>query len=313
MSCITGRMFGAWKMNVKLETTQNPIKPDDDVITRLSRRVRSARKAQGMPRRVLSEKSGVSPRYLAQLEAGEGNISVMLLQRVAAALEVKIEDLLCGEAALSRDAQHVGQLYQTANPDTQQDVLKLLAARSSANMRAQRVCLIGVRGAGKSTLGRKAAAALNIPFVELAAEVEARAGVPVATIMAEQGEDAYRAFEREAVDDIIRKNERLILAASGGVVSQMQTYERLKSYFHTIWISTSPAEHIARIREQGDLRPMEGHAQMMEHLKTMLSMRAPLYAQTLAQVNTSNRPEQSSVNDVLTTISKNRFIEKRGP
>ena len=180
-------------------------------------------------------------------------------------------------------------------------------------MRAQRVCLVGLRGAGKSTLGRRAAQALRIPFVELKSEIENRVGMPVSEIMALYGQDGYRGFEAEAIEAVIQQHERVILSVGGGIVAETETFTDLLSRFHTIWIRTSPAEHMERVRAQGDLRPMEGNPQAMDQLKALLGAREPLYGRAQAQVDTSNRPEQSSVNDVLTTIAKHRFIDKPGP
>lgn len=288
-------------------TTPNPL------IERLAVRVRAARKRSGIPRRELSERSGVSPRYLAQLETGEGNISVLLLQRVAAALDLKIEELLSEAGTLSDDTQRVARLYQQAPADIQGRVRGLLAPQNGAGMRAGRICLVGLRGAGKSTLGQRAAEALRIPFVELKTEIENRVGMPVAEIMGLYGQDGYRALEAESVEAVVQAHERVIMAVGGGLVEEADTYQRLCSWFHTIWIRTSPAEHMERVRGQGDLRPMAGNPQAMEQLKSLLAARTPMYAQALAQVDTSNRPEQSSVNDVLTVIAKNKFIDKPGP
>jgi XRE family aerobic/anaerobic benzoate catabolism transcriptional regulator len=288
-------------------TSQSPL------IERLSERVRAARKAAGIPRRELSERSGVSPRYLAQLESGEGNISVLLLERVATSLGLKVEDVLSDFGPLSEDTQRVARLYQGSSAEMQGRVRGLLAPQNQTAMRAQRVCLVGLRGAGKSTLGRRAAQALRIPFVELKSEIENRVGMPVSEIMALYGQDGYRGFEAEAIEAVIQQHERVILSVGGGIVAETETFTDLLSRFHTIWIRTSPAEHMERVRAQGDLRPMEGNPQAMDQLKALLGAREPLYGRAQAQVDTSNRPEQSSVNDVLTTIAKHRFIDKPGP
>lgn len=289
------------------------ITPQSPLIVRLSERVRAARKTAGIPRRELSERSGVSPRYLAQLESGEGNISVLLLERVAIALGLKIEDFLSDGGPLSEDTLRVARLYQASPSNIQGRVRGLLAPQNEAAMRAQRVCLVGLRGAGKSTLGRRAAQALRIPFVELNSEIEARVGMPVSEIMGLYGQDSYRAFEAEAIEAVIQSHDRMILAVGGGIVAEPDAYADLLARFHTIWIRTSPAEHMERVRAQGDLRPMEGNPQAMAQLKTLLATRDPFYGQALAEVDTSNRPEQSSLNDVLTTIAKHRFIENPGP
>lgn len=295
-------------------TPLKPSPPDvaDALIERLARRVRAARMALGLPRRAVSEMSGVSPRYLAQLEAGEGNISVLLLQRVAKALNVRIEDLLAEEAPMDADVERVACLYSTAPAAIQGRVRAMLAPENPVTLRAQRICLVGLRGAGKSTLGRLAAEKLKVPFVELNTEVEAEAGVPLAEVMSLYGQDGYRALEAQAVARVIERHDKLILAVAGGIVAETDTYAQVLERFHTIWIRTSPAEHMTRVRAQGDLRPMAGNPAAMDQLKAFLTARSPLYERALAQVHTSGKPVQTSVNDLLATIAKNRFLDSIG-
>ena len=283
------------------------------LIERLAKRVRAARTAQGLPRRLLSERSGVSPRYLAQLEAGEGNISVLLLSRVAAALNVKIEDLVSDEGPLEDDVARVATLYRAAPAPVQGRVRALLAPDHPMAQRAQRVCLIGLRGAGKSTLGQAAAEKLKVPFVELNAEIERAVEMPLDEIMALYGQDGYRALEAEAVTRVLQTYDKLILAVAGGIVAEPATYAQVLARFHTVWIRTSAAEHMARVRAQGDLRPMAGNPAAMDQLKHFLTARTPQYQQAQAQVNTASKPVQTSVNELLAIIAKHRFLESIGP
>ncbi|MFT6675732.1 MAG: XRE family aerobic/anaerobic benzoate catabolism transcriptional regulator [Sulfitobacter sp.] len=282
------------------------------LIARLAARVAEARKLRGLSRRVLSEMSGVSPRYLAQLEAGEGNISVLLLQRVASALDLRIETLLAEVTPLDHDVERVSALFRQAPLEVQHQVRSLLAPQNPKLMRAGRICLIGLRGAGKSTLGRLAGAALGIPFVELNQDIEASADMPLAEVMAFYGEDGYRKMEAEALEKVSARHDRVILAVAGGIVAEPDTYARLLERFHTVWIKTSPAEHMQRVRGQGDLRPMQGNPAAMAHLKTLLESRIPLYQKAEAQVNTTNRAERSSANDLLAVIAKYRFLDSAG-
>jgi len=295
-------------------TSPKPI-PDGAIpmIARLATRVRATREALGLPRRELSERSGVSPRYLAQLEAGEGNISVILLDRVATALNVRIEDLLSETPPMHGDVARVARLYQAAPEAVQGRVRALLAPQNPMALRAQRVCLVGLRGAGKSTLGRMAAERLKVPFVELNDEIEAEAGMPLSEVMALYGQDGYRRFEAEAVARIIDRHDKLILAVAGGIVADMSTYDQVLERFHTVWVRTSPGEHMTRVRAQGDLRPMEGNPAAMDQLKALLSTRLPLYERALAQVDTSGKPVSTSLNDLLALIAKHRFLESLGP
>lgn len=295
-------------------TLTRPIsEPAESLIERLARRVRAARTSQGLPRRLLSERSGVSPRYLAQLEAGEGNISVMLLSRVAAALNIKIEDLLSDAGPMEDDVARVAALYRTAPSPVQGRVRALLAPEHPMAQRAQRICLIGLRGAGKSTLGQIAAEKLKVPFVELNAEIERAVEMPLEEIMALYGSDGFRTLEAEAVTRVLQTYDKLILAVSGGIVEAPATYAKILSRFHTIWIRTSAAEHMARVRAQGDLRPMEGNPAAMDQLKHFLTSRAPQYTQALVQVDTASKTVQTSVNDLLAVIAKHRFLDSIGP
>ncbi|MEO0667232.1 MAG: helix-turn-helix transcriptional regulator [Pseudomonadota bacterium] len=270
-----------------------------EIMERLATRVRAARSALGLSRRALSERSGVSPRYLAQIEAGEGNISVILLDRVASALDVRIEALVSATDPIDAEAARVMQLYQ--------------AAQNPAILRAQRICLVGLRGAGKSTLGAQAAEKLKIPFIELNDLIEAQSGMPTSEVMALYGQDGYRAIEAQALDEVVASHNKLILAVSGGIVGAPATYAQVLERFHTIWIRTSPVEHMARVRAQGDLRPMEGNPAAMDQLKALLEARTPEYERAFAQVDTTTRPVQSSVNDLLAIIAKHRLLNGLGP
>lgn len=276
---------------------------------RLAARVRERRKAQGLPRRVLSEMSGVSPRYLAQLEAGEGNISIGLLHRVATALDISVEALLAQNALPDFDATCVAQLYGQAPEVVQQQVRALLAPQNPAALRAGRICLIGLRGAGKSTLGKLAGDALGLPFVELNREIEQHSGMPVSEVMAFYGQDGYRALEAEAVSRVVTRHDRMVLAVAGGLVAEDATYHQVLERFHTVWLKTSPAEHMDRVRAQGDLRPMRGNPAAMEHLRALLKERMPLYERAQVQVNTSNKSVTASLNDLMKVIASQGFLE----
>ena len=278
------------------------------LIRRVGERVREARERKAIPRRVLSEISGVSPRYLAQLEAGEGNISIGLLQRVAAALDTPI-DALIGEAApLPPEALLVAERFGAASPETRDEVLRLLDPAPASGRRAQRICLLGLRGAGKSTLGALAAARLGVPFLELNREIEAQSGMPVEEVMALYGPEGYRRLEAQAVDQVIAGQDRLILEVAGGVVAEPETYGRLLARFHTVWIRTSPDEHMARVRAQGDERPMAGNPEAMERLKSLLTSREALYGRALAQLDTSCRRVGESLEALLALIAERRFL-----
>lgn len=285
-----------------------PHETSSDLIARLAVRVSEARRLKGYPRRVLSEKSGVSPRYLAQLEAGEGNISVLLLERVARALDLRVETLLAEENPPDNDLDRIAALYREAPELVQERVRALLAAQNPRMMRAGRICLIGLRGAGKSTLGKMAGDALRLPFVELNRDIEAEVGMPISEVIALYGEAGFRAMEADALERVTARHDRMILAVGGGMVAEPVTFARLLERFHTVWIQTSPAEHMQRVRAQGDLRPMEGNPAAMQQLKSLLEARSPLYRQATAVLNTSDKTPRSSLNDLLAIIASQRFL-----
>ena len=205
--------------------------------------------------------------------------------------------------------QRVAALFRQAPIDVQQKVRSLLAPQNPNVMRAGRICLIGLRGAGKTTLGKLAGEALNIPFIELNKDIESEADMPLAEVMALYGQDGYREMEAEALERISARHDRMILAVAGGIVAEPTTYARLLERFHTVWVKTSPPEHMQRVRAQGDVRPMQGNPAAMTQLHELLKIRTPLYNQAEAQVNTSNRAVRSSLNDLLTIIAKRRFLD----
>ena len=284
----------------------------DDASVRLIRavgdRVRRARERQGMPRRVLSEVSGVSPRYLAQLEAGEGNISIGLLQRVAQALDHKIEWFLAEDDPWSSDVLRMADLFRAATDDQRRAVMQVLMPHAGTAERGRRIGLLGLRGAGKSTLGRMAAAALGVPFVELNDEIEAQSGMPVDEVMALYGQEGYRKLEAQALDRVIADHDALVLAVAGGIVAEPDTFETLLNRTHTVWVRTSPDEHMARVRAQGDTRPMAGNPEAMEQLRSILLSRSAQYERAQAQLDTSGRAVDASLAELLALIDRQGWL-----
>lgn len=275
---------------------------------RVGERVRKARERKGIPRRVLSERSGVSPRYLALLEAGDGNISIALLQRIAEALDHRIEWLVGEDDPWTSDALRMADLFRSAPSDVRARVMDLLAPLPEAAQRRHRIALIGLRGAGKSTLGAMAGAALGLPFVELNREIEDQAGMPVNEIIAFYGQEGYRRLEAQALGRIIATHEAMVLAVAGGIVAEPDTFKTLLAQFHTVWIKASPAEHMARVRAQGDMRPMSGNPEAMEQLRFILTSREALYDQARAKLDTSGRTPQQSCDDLVALIRAQGFL-----
>ena len=284
----------------------------DAFLRRVGERVRDARRRKGLSRKVVSEQSGVSQRYLAQLERGDGNISIALLRRVAIALGVPIDWLVRDDDPWASEILPVVGLYQRASADQRTRVLEILDPESPDLRRGRRITLIGLRGAGKSTLGRLAADALGIAFLELNDEIEQVSGMPVAEVMALYGQEGYRQLEAQAVERVAATHEQVVLAVAGGIVSEPRTFDFLLRHFHTVWLRAQPEEHMARVRAQGDERPMAGNPSAMDELKSILTSREALYARAQAQVNTSGRTLDESLRDLLGVIAENRFLDRRG-
>ena len=247
--------------------TSPAAKAVDALQERVGQRVRNARETKGIPRRVLSEISGVSQRYLAQLESGSGNISIALLYRVAEALDLSLESLVSDTELTLKPEPKIGELYENASEDIQAKVMQLLSPPHVQKARAKRVCLIGLRGAGKTTLGQKVSHRLDIPFVELNTVIEELGGMAISEVMELYGQEGYRRLEAQALQHIIDTRESLILAVAGGIVAEPETYTTLLNHFHTVWVRTTPEEHMTRVRAQGDTRPMAGNPEAMEQLK----------------------------------------------
>ncbi len=277
------------------------------LIIRVGKRVRKARERKGIPRRVLSETSGVSPRYLAQLEAGEGNISIGLLQRIATALDHRIEWLMGEDDPWDSDVLRVADMYRSSNAEVQQRILQILNSDSTGANRGHRICLVGLRGAGKSTLGALAGKAVGMPFVELNHEIEEQSGMPVAEVMAFYGQEGYRKLEAQAISRIIATYDTMILAVSGGIVAAPDTYNQLLENFQTVWLKTTPEEHMARVRAQGDERPMAGNPEAMEQLKSILASRETLYEKAMAQIDTSGKTVNASLSELLDVFEARNF------
>ena len=276
------------------------------LLARVGERVRKARDLKGVSRRILSETSGVSPRYLAQLEAGDGNISIGLLTRIALALDLRIEWLLVDDDPWTSDVIRVTESYRVADALTRQKAA--LNPDQPDAMRASRVCLIGLRGAGKSTLGRLAAERLNTPFVELNREIEDQSGMTISELLALYGQEGYRKLESQALSRVVATHETVILAVAGGIVAEPETYNQLLKSFHTVWLRATPDEHMNRVRAQGDTRPMAGNPEAMEQLRAILTSRETLYSRAEAEIDTSGRTVDQSLDALIGLIEDRHFL-----
>jgi len=272
-----------------------PVDADPEFLVALGQRVREVREQRGMVRKALSHQAQVSERYLAALEGGEGNASVGLLRRVAAALGVRLVDLLDG-SELTAEQRSLRRFIDTLPPNLHADALQHLtqAFGQDAAVRRKRITLVGLRGAGKSTLGGALGRALRRPFIELDREIEREAGIALAEVFLLYGQAGYRRIERRCLERIIQAQENIVLEVGGGIVSEPETYDLLRLNCFTVWVKASPDEHMSRVLAQGDLRPMAGHAEAMEDLRKILASREPLYARADVTLDTSGRSVEES-------------------
>jgi XRE family transcriptional regulator, aerobic/anaerobic benzoate catabolism transcriptional regulator len=279
----------------------------DDYLCRLGERVREERARRGMTRRILARDSGLSERYLAQLESGKGNLSIKLLRRVGDALNLPLPRLLGGEPAEPREFGRIVELLRRLPPHRLGEARALLDAHFTASdreVRQRRIALIGLRGAGKSTLGNLLARHLEIPFIELDAEIEQDFGLSLGEIFALSGQSAYRRSERRALEGVLDRHPRFVLAAGGSIVAEAETYDELLSRCFTVWIKTSPEEHMSRVIAQGDLRPMSDNKEAMGDLERILRARTPLYARADAAIDTAGCPVETSFSSLLAILPK---------
>jgi XRE family transcriptional regulator, aerobic/anaerobic benzoate catabolism transcriptional regulator len=281
----------------RIRPVQNlaPASRDGEFLTGLGLRVRTAREERGLSRRVLAEAADVSERYLAQLESGEGNASVILLRRVAKALGMRLTDLL--DADQSAALQRINRLVDGLPARRHEEVLQKLISEfgTEEGLRRKRIALIGLRGAGKTTLGTALAKELRRPFIELDAEIARDAGMPLSEIFLLYGASGYRGIERRCLLRLVNSQSDIVISVGGGVVSDPETYQVLLANCYTVWIKASPSEHMSRVIAQGDMRPMKGHAQAMDDLKAILAARDPLYARADKAVDTSGESVEKSL------------------
>ena len=262
--------------------------PEKAFLEQLGQRVRTMRALRGMSRKVLAKVSGISERYIAQLESGKGNVSIVLLRRVSNAMGAHLEDLIPA-ADPAPDWQVIRDLMRKASPSQIAQAKDVLAGHSTSAHRASfsGIALIGLRGAGKSTLGKLLAKRIGWDFVELNKEIERENGLSVAEIINLYGQEGFRRLEQAAVQQLLARKELMVLATGGGIVSEPLTFDLILSSFYTIWLKAEPEEHMARVRKQGDLRPMADDRSAMAELRNILKSREPLYARAAAVVDTA--------------------------
>jgi XRE family aerobic/anaerobic benzoate catabolism transcriptional regulator len=269
------------------------------LLDRLGSRVRHERTRCGFSRKQLADRSGISLRFLAQVEAGQANISLQRLEEVATALGVPLTFLLdpqpLEELSLPGELQH---LLASRTPDEMSEILDWVTERFDQR-KQRRVALLGLRGAGKSTVGRHLARALNLPFFELDALIEDAAGLSLQEIFELQGQAAFRELEHRTLVRFLSQHTDGVLATGGGIVTARETFQLLQRACVTVWLRARPEDHWNRVKQQGDQRPMQGHPAAMQELRSLLATRESTYGQADLMVQTSGRP----VEDIAGSIA----------
>lgn len=272
-------------------------------LLRLAERLREARAERAMTRSALARHSGVSLRFLAQLEAGRGNPSLTVLRRVAGALDLPLESLV-SESPRPVNQALILRLLGRLTPEQLVLARRLLAERFAATNTRQeaRIALIGLRGAGKSTLGHRLARHLGVPFIELDREVEREYGATIGGILHLHGQTGYRRYERQCLLRVLERHPRCVIETGGGLATDPETFEMLLASTRVVWIRAAPEEHMKRVIAQGDLRPMAKSKEAMADLRAILQAREPYYGQAHLQLTTSRRTVPQSFRELLALL-----------
>ncbi|MBI5898346.1 MAG: helix-turn-helix transcriptional regulator [Rhodocyclales bacterium] len=294
----------------KAQTTATPALHDEaadaEFIAALGNRVREARARRGMSRKALALSSAVSERYLAQVESGETNPSIMVLRHVAHALGISLMELIESQQG-SNESRLIARFLEQLSPARMEDaMLRLMRDFGSEDAaRRRRIALVGLRGAGKSTLGRALATELELPFVELNNAIEAEAGMPLNEIFMLYGQPGFRRLERRCLENIVAQHEAAVITVGGGIVSEAETFNLLLMNCYTVWVKASPEEHMSRVVAQGDFRPMEGSAEAMEDMRRILVARESLYSKADFTLDTTGRTPEECLTQLRNTVTPN--------
>ena len=274
----------------------------------LGERVRALRSRRGMTRKTLAQLADVSERHLANLEYGVGNASILVLLQVAGALHCSLGELIGDITTSSPEWLMIRELLEQRDEATLQRVRvavgEMLGTGGGNANTSSRIALVGLRGAGKSTLGQMLAEDLGFPFVELSREIEKFAGCSVAEIQALYGVNAYRRYERRALEEAIQIHSEAVIATPGGLVSDPATFNQLLAHCTTVWLKADPQDHMKRVLAQGDTRPMAASKEAMEDLKGILAGRAAFYAKAQLQVDTSAQPLERTFMDLREQVRR---------
>ena len=280
---------------------------EGDFVAEVGRLVRLARAKRGMTRRQLAADSGASERYLAQIEGGQGNPSVIVLKTIAQAMDMHITELLPITGKRHEAAVRINELLRRLDASelpALEDLIEQRLAEGAASARARRIALVGLRGAGKTTLGQLLAKQLDWPFVEINRVIEQEYGASIAMLMDMSGVSAFRRHERAALENVIAAHDKVVIATAGGIVSDPDTYALLLRRTHTVWVQALPQEHMSRVIAQGDFRPMAENRAAMADLVAILDARSPDYAQAEAKLDTSGDTVKQSLSKLAKLVQR---------
>lgn len=277
----------------------------------LGESVRAARARRGMTRKMLATHSQVSERFLAQLESGTGNASILVLRQIASALDLPVEAMLPNGDGDSPDLAHAIEFLKRLDPANltrARESLLQQFGRADLDSRRERIALIGLRGAGKSTVGKLLADRLQLSFFELDRLIEQASGVSLSMIFDLYGQSGFRRFERSCLEDLLKDNRRFVVATGGSLVSEPATYDRLLTTCYTVWLHATPREHMSRVVAQGDMRPMAQNPEAMSDLERILAEREWLYGQADLTVDTSRQSVAEVLEQCLDGLRNNAGI-----
>jgi XRE family aerobic/anaerobic benzoate catabolism transcriptional regulator len=258
-----------------------------------------------MTRKELAKSAYVSERFLAQLETGHGNISIIRLRRIAHALELGVERLAQERDGDVPEIAGTIALLEKLKPEERRRAQAMLLEKFGAKSekeRLGRVALVGLRGAGKSTLGALLAERMGAPFIELDRRIEQESGVKLSTVFDLYGPAGFHRLEREALERVLETNERFVLATGGSIVNEPETFSRLRSACYTVWLKAKAEDHMQRVIAQGDKRPMAGSQWAMADLRKILAGREPLYEKADASVNTSGKTVKQAAAELAAAL-----------
>jgi XRE family transcriptional regulator, aerobic/anaerobic benzoate catabolism transcriptional regulator len=280
---------------------------DEAYLRTIGERVRSVRAGRGMTRKILAKASGVSERYLADLEQGAGNASLLVLKQIADAMAVTVADLVRDGSEPTADLARAIHILEHLPSSAAASAVALLSQHFPQPQKTSdgRIALVGLRGAGKTTVGELAAHALGCPFIELDREIELTAGKPLAGIIADDGQSAFRKLELETLASVLRRYDKAVIATGGGLVTEPAAYGLLRASCFVVWLSAAPDQHMSRVVAQGDLRPMEGNPEAMSDLVAILKSRAHLYGLADACIDTTGTTPTEAVVQLLATTQPN--------